>query len=173
MRYENGANWYALFVTTGNEDKVKERINFRMKGRIRAVVPKRRIRERKDGKWEDKVRTLFPGYILLNGTISYETYNMLRGIPDVIRLLRDSDGPLQIQKTEVEVICKLTADSEIIECSSVYVAGGKVMVVDGPLYGLEGFIRSIDKRKGRVKVMLTLMSESRLVELSVALIHPA
>lgn len=171
--YENDVNWYAVFVATGEEDKVKARINFRMQSRLRAIVPKRRLKERKDGKWEDKIRTLFPGYILLSGIISDDIYDLVRDIPGVIRFLRDKDGPLQIHKSEIEVISRLTCDCEIIGYSRVYVTGEKVMVIDGPLYGMEGSIKSIDKRKGRVKVLLNLMNEPRLVELSVALVQSA
>lgn len=32
--------WYALFVLTGQEEKVKERIMYRFEDRIRVVVPK-------------------------------------------------------------------------------------------------------------------------------------
>jgi transcriptional antiterminator NusG len=173
MMYKNGAGWYAVFVATGEEDKVKARINFRMQDRLRAIVPKRRLKERREGRWEDKIRTLFPGYILLNGMISNETYGLVRDIPGVIRFLRDKDGPLQIHKSEIEVIGKLTADCEIIGYSRVYVTGEKVTVIDGPLYGMEGCIKSIDKRKGRAKVLLNIMNEPRLVELSVALVQPA
>ena len=173
MKYENDVNWYAVFVATGEEDKVKARINFRMQSRLRAIVPKRRLKERKDGKWEDKIRTLFPGYILLSGIISDDIYDLVRDIPGVIRFLRDKDGPLQIHKSEIEVISRLTCDCEIIGYSRVYVTGEKVMVIDGPLYGMEGSIKSIDKRKGRVKVLLNLMNEPRLVELSVALVQSA
>ncbi len=173
MKLNNEVGWYALFVATGEEEKVKERINFRLNSRLRAIVPKRRMTERKLGKWEDKLRTLFPGYILLNGVISNETYDIVRDIPGVIRLLKDSDGPQQIRQSEIEIIGRLTSDSEIIECSKIYVIGGRVVVVEGPLYGLEGFIQSVDTRKGRVKVVLNLMSEPRTVELSVALVQPA
>ncbi len=173
MRDVKKEKWYALFVTTGEEDNVRARINFKLKGEFRAVVPKRRMRERKEGKWEEKVRTLFPGYILLNGQIGSRRYEMIKDIPGVIRILRDSDGPQEISENEIGVISRLTADNEIIDLSRVYVEGEKVVVVEGPLLGLDGSIRSIDKRKGRVKVIFNLMGEPREVELSVTLVQPA
>ncbi len=173
MKYKTEEKWYALFVATGDEDKVKERINFRMQYQVRAIVPKRGMKERKDGKWEYKIRILFPGYVLLNGVITSETYETLRDIPGVIRLLRDNDGLQQINEKEIEIISRLTTDSEIIGSSTIYESGGRIIVIDGPLYGLEGSIQSFDKRKGRVKVTLNLMNEQRIVELSVALVQPA
>ncbi len=165
--------WYALFVATGEEDRVKARINYNFKDELIAFVPKRKMRERKNGKWEEKIRLLFPGYVLLNGRINCMVCNLLRDVPGVIRLLSDKDGPQEIHASEIEIIRILTADNEIIESSNICIEGGRVVVVDGPLLGLDGYIRAIDKRKGRVKVVLDLMGEPRTVELSVALVQPA
>lgn len=165
--------WYALFVATGEEDKVKERIYFRMKDELKALVPKRRMRERKEGKWEEKTRLLFPGYVLIRCQMSNEKYNLIRDIPGIIKLLKDRDGPQEINEYEIGIIDKLTADNEIIGISSVYVQGGEVRVIDGPLLGLEGYIQAIDKRKGRVRVVLNLLGEPRAVDLSVTMIQSA
>jgi transcription termination/antitermination protein NusG len=173
MEYDTKEKWYALFVATGQEDKVRERIYFRMKDELRALVPKRRMRERKAGKWEDKIRTLFPGYVLLNGHMNNNKYNLIRDIPGVIRLLKGSDGPQEIDDNEIGLISRLTCDNEIIGRSSIYTQGGEIVVIDGPLLGLEGYITSVDKRKGRVKVILNLMGEARTVELSVAMVQSA
>jgi len=165
--------WYALFVATGEEDKVKERIYFRMKDELRALVPKRKMRERKEGKWEDKIRLLFPGYVLLHGQMSNKKYILIKDIPGVIKLLKDNDGPQEIAEHEIGIISRLTSDSDIIGRSSVYVEDKKVVVIDGPLLGLDGYITAIDKRKGRVKVVLNLMGEPRTVELSVTMLQSA
>lgn len=165
--------WYALFVNTGEEDKVKERIFFRIKDDIKALVPKRRMRERKDGKWEDKIRILFPGYVLLQGEMNNNKYNLIKDIPGIVKLLRDKDGPQEIYEQEIDLIRRLTADNDIIGRSTVYVQGENVVVIDGPLLGLEGYIQAIDKRKGRVKVLVNLMGEPRNVELSVAMVKTA
>jgi transcriptional antiterminator NusG len=165
--------WYALFVATGEEERVKERVEYKLKGELRAVVPRRKMRERKKGKWYEKIRTLFPGYVLLNGIMDNKKYSLIRNVPGVIRLLMDKNGPLEIEEFEIRIISRLTADSEIIGISGVCIEGGRVQVIDGPLLGLEGQILSIDKRKGRVKIVLNLMGEARPVELSVIMVQPA
>ena len=60
---ENMGKWYALFVMTGEEEKVKERLLYRFRGRddLKIVVPMRKIRERRNGIWEVRLKTLFPG----------------------------------------------------------------------------------------------------------------
>ena len=165
-------NWYALFVVTGDEDKVKERLVYKLKqSDLKVVVPKRRLRERKGGIWDTKIRTLFPGYILLHGEIQMKEYALLKNVPGVIKLLGDKSKPVEISWYEMDVIKRLICDNEIIGCSSIQLENQKIIVIDGPLLGLDGYIESIDKRKGRAKVRLNLMGEPRVVELSIAMVQ--
>lgn len=165
--------WYALFVITGEEDKVKRTIHFRMRNELKAFVPKRRMIERKEGKWHERIRPLFPGYVLLNGQISNRTYNLISELPGVIRFLKDKDGLQEIHESEIWLLLRLMADNEIIGCSNVYVEGDRVEVIDGPLFGLEGYIKEVNKRKGRAKVLLNLLGHPRTVELCVTMVQPA
>lgn len=174
MSEETKSNWYALFVATGDEDNVKERLVYRFShSNLKILVPKRRLRERKNGIWHTKIKPLFPGYLLLNGEIKREEYGLLRKVPGVIKLLGDKDKPTEIKGHEIEIIRKLTCGSEIIECSGIQSENQEVIVIDGPLVGLEGYIDSIDRRKGRAKVRLNLMGEPRIVELSITMVGAA
>jgi len=160
--------WYALFVESGEEDHVKERLQYKLNNTgLRVFVPKRKIRERKNGKWGYKIRALFPGYVLLNGRLGIDEYYSIKGTPGIIRLLGDKNGPLEIRENEINVIGRLITDNDIIGISNVFVENGNVIVTDGPLLGMDGIIEAIDKRKGRVKVRLDFIGEQRLVELSV------
>ncbi|QNU66630.1 antiterminator LoaP [Ruminiclostridium herbifermentans] len=173
MDTKDERKWYAVFVTTGEEDKVKERIHFRMYDELKALVPKRRMRERKEGKWQERIRPLFPGYVLLNGQINNRTYNLISDIPGVIRLLKDTNGPQEIHENEIWVLLRLMAENEVIGSSKLYVQDEKIKVIEGPLMGLEGYIKAVNKRKGRVKVFLSLMGEPRIVELCITMVQPA
>jgi transcriptional antiterminator NusG len=172
-RFDRG-KWYALFVLTGKEEKVKEKLEYRFRdSQLKFVVPRRKLLERKAGKWEEKVRTVFPGYILVNGTIGAEEYYSLLGTPGLLRVLKNNYEPLEIPEQDIEVIKMLICNGEIIERSGILIESGKVIVTDGPLLGLEGLIYSIDKRKGRAKIKLNFAGEPRLVDLSISLIQPA
>lgn len=169
----NGGNWYALFVLTGQEEKVKERIQYRFKNsELRFIVPKRRLLERKSGKWEQKVRTILPGYILVNGTLGEKEYYLLEGVPGLLRVLKDNGEPFEIPEEDIAVIKKLICNGDIIEPFSVFEESGKAIVVDGPLIGLEGLIYSVDKRKGRAKIRINFAGEPRLIDLSIFMIQP-
>jgi transcription termination/antitermination protein NusG len=169
---ESRDNWYALFVATGEEDNVRERIDYRLKGKMKILVPKRKLRERKNGLWQDKIRVMFPGYLLLNGYMDISDFENFKNVPGLIKVLKSGHTPLKIEPFEMEVINKLICNNETIGFSNVLLENGKVVVVDGPLLGLEGQIVSIDTRKGRAKVRLNFLGEDRTVELGVMVLQP-
>jgi len=170
--YQRLKDWYALFVATGDEENVKERVKYRFQDKLDIIVPKRKLKERKDGKWSVKIRTMFPGYVLLNGEINTEDYYNMKGIPGIIKLLRNGESLLKIDRNEIEIINRLTYNDETIGYSNVLIENGHVMVVDGPLLSLEGYIVSINSRKGRARVRLDFLGEERTVELGVSILQP-
>jgi transcriptional antiterminator NusG len=166
-------NWYVLFVLTGEEDKVKERLNYRLSDDFSLYVPKRRIRERKGGVWTNETKVLFPGYVLLNGEMDVQTYYNMKNVPNLLRLLRSGKDFISLDNSEISVLSKLIGNDEVIGFSSVLMENGRVRVIDGPLYSLEGHIASIDHRKGRAKVRLNFLGEERTVDLGVTILEPA
>ncbi len=166
-------DWYALFVMTGEEEKVKIRLDYRFQGDMRILAPKRKMRERRKGRWHNVIRALFPGYVLLNGDMSVKNYYRLKRVPGLLKLLKSGYDPVPINYWEMEVINRLICNDETVGYSSVLMENGKVVVVEGPLVSLEGQIVGINKRKGRAKVNLTFMGEPRVVELGIEMLQPA
>ena len=164
--------WHALFVTTGREDTIKKALEKYLSDELTFMVPKRELRERKAGKWRQVKRTLFPGYILLNGPVTIETYYTIREIPVLTKLLKNEHGPLQIEEKELEVL-KILINSETgnVGISTAYRKNEKVQIVEGPLVGLEGQIQSIDARKGRARVSINFLGEPRTVQLGIDIIE--
>lgn len=157
---------------TGKEDKIKERLEYRLKdNEIKVIVPKRRLRERKNGIWEYKLRTLFPGYILLSGYLGPDEYYSLKDVPGLIRVLKNGCEPYIIDRNEINVIGRLISNNDIIEPSYISIEGGRVVVIEGPLVGMEGLIEKVDRRKGRAKLRINFMNESRLIELAISAVE--
>ncbi len=165
-------NWYALFVTTGKEDDVKARLNYKFQDRFTVLVPKRKLRERKGGTWINVIRTLFPGYVLIKSKIGTQEYYELKGTPDLIKLLRTGNDITPVDDDEMRVLSQLICNGELIGFSDVLVENQRVIVVDGPLKSLEGIIESINKRKGRAKIRMSFLNELRTVELGVNILKP-
>jgi len=165
-------NWHALFCKTGQEDKVKERLEYRLKDKFDIIVPKRRLRERRAGEWRFVTRVLFPGYVLVHGDINELEYYSFKGVPGILKLLRTGMDVASIEPHEMQVLGNLICNGEIIGFSKVMVEGKKVNIIDGPLLNMEGYIESINHRKGRAKVRLNFLGEPRTVELGVEVLRP-
>lgn len=172
MNEQNNANWYAIYVAGGQEEAVKESLEVHFAEQLQFYVFKRILRERKDGQWREVERKLFPGYVLANGVIDIELYHRMKSVQSNCRLIRDKEVPLFIGEHELEVLGLLARETDgEIGISSIYQENDVVIVVDGPLMGLEGLIISIDSRKGRAKVALEFLGDRRVVELGIRVVE--
>ncbi len=164
---DNQIPWYALFVSTGQEEKTQQVFDSTFQD-IKALVPKRELRQRKAGKWNIEKKKMFPGYVLLKGNISVEDYYKIKQLPILANFLRDEDGLLEIDKRELRALNILIKDNnENIGISTAYRENEKIKIIDGPLVGLEGSIENIDARKGRAKVRMDFLGETRIVQLGI------
>lgn len=169
-------SWYVIFVETGYEDefccytnKVK---NQRYIGiQYNLLVPKRKIFERKQGIRREVVKTMFPGYVLLETEVIFEFFLKARNSPHVIRFLRNNSCFWEVKKEEIKQILKMSDSGGLIEISKGFVENDKVKIVEGPLLGMEGVITKIDRRKGRAKVNFTLNDKSLLIDLGIEIME--
>lgn len=166
-------HWYGVFAITGDEDKVKERIKYRLPEDFVVMVPKRKLKIRKGGILKVETKVLFPGYVLLNGDVTTDIYYRLKNIPSVLRFLKTGNTLAPIDNDEMTVLSRLICNNEEIGFSNALVENGRVRVIDGPLFSLEGIILSINPRKERARVRLNFLGEERTVDLGISFLRPA
>ena len=171
---EETAPWHAVFVMTGDEDLVKDKLAYVLKDTdLQAVVPKRLVSERKNGLYHEKIKPLFPGYVLIKGMVTTENYYVIKTIPGIVRILKDNNGLYRIHPEEIEIISRLMVNGELIGTSLAFQNGDSVVITEGPLLGMEGLITDINKRKGRARVKLSILGDERTVDLSIRFITQA
>ncbi len=73
----------------------------------------------------------------------------------------------------MSIILKLLNNYDQIDFSQVYTQDFKVYVESGPLKGMEGIIKKIDKHRRRVKVLVSLMGDERIIDLGIEFIEPS
>lgn len=163
--------WHVFHVKTGWENPIKAEIIRNLFGTVSIVpmesciVPRRLMNERVQGSYHKVERTLFPGYVFVKTFLNEKTYYDLTNIPGVIKHLGEP------QQEEMDRILRLTHDSDLIGISEVFREGNTVKVLNGPLYGMEGQIIKLDKRKGRAKVNISLFGRPTIIELSIIMIQ--
>lgn len=168
------AYWYAVFVRCGKEEKVRVRMEYKFKDiddEILFIIPKLLLKERKGGIWHEREKTLLPGYVLINGEMNHEKLEILRDVPDFIKILKTGGEILPIPENEIFVLGTLIKDGETIGISDIIIEGDKVTVLDGPLKYMEGIVKSIDKRKGRARISVSFLGDERLVTVGVNIIN--
>jgi transcriptional antiterminator NusG len=169
---DSDMKWYALFVETGQEERLKQLINTVYPDEdIKILIPKRKLKERRQGKTHEVVKKLFPGYVLIKTVMAINMYYRLSKLPMVYSILKDECEPVPIRDEEMAVILALTSEGDTIGFSEVYREGDRITVVSGPLKGLEGIIEKFDARKKRIKVRIQFMGKERRIDLGAHLVN--
>ena len=165
--------WYVVNTYSGHEDKVKEKLDMRINSMemqeniFRVIVPVRKETEIKDGKKKEKVKKLFPGYVLVEMIMSDDSWYIVRNTPGVTGFLGSSGKgakPVPLYPDEVERIFKeIGYDENQVVVN--YEVGDNVKITDGPFKMLAGKINSIDLDAGVANVTIDLFGQETNVEL--------
>ena len=165
--------WYVVNTYSGHEAKVKEKLDMRINSMdmqeniFRVIVPERKEIEIKDGKKKEKLKKLFPGYVLVEMIMSDESWYIVRNTPGVTGFLGSSGKgakPVPLFDDEVERLFKeIGYNKEEVVVN--YEIGDKVKITDGPIKILAGKIISIYKEAGKANVMIDLFGQETNVEL--------
>ena len=165
--------WYVVNTYSGHESKVKEKLDMRINSMdmqehiFRVIVPERKEVEIKDGKKKEKIKKLFPGYVLVEMIMSDESWYIVRNTPGVTGFLGSSGKgakPVPLYDEEVERIFKeIGYDENKVVVN--YEVGDKVKITDGPFKMLAGKIIELNLDEGKANVAIDLFGQETNVEL--------
>ncbi len=173
--------WYVVNTYSGHENKVKEKLEMRaqsmdMKDYIfRVIVPEQKTIEEKDGQTKEKIKKMFPGYILVEMVMSDEAWYVVRNTPGVTGFIGSSGKgakPTPLQPYEVDNILNNMGMSRL-DMANELAAGDKVEVVDGPFTNMYGTVKTIDLENAKLEVALDLFGQETIVELELSQINKA
>lgn len=165
--------WYVVNTYSGHESKVKEKLDMRINSMemqeniFRVIVPEKKEVEIKDGKKKEKIKKLFPGYVLVEMVMSDESWYIVRNTPGVTGFLGSSGKgakPVPLYDEEVERIFKeigYKEDQVVVD----YEVGDKVKIIEGPFKMLAGKITELDMELGKATVAIDLFGQETNVEL--------
>ena len=141
--------WYVIQVISGKEEAT---LNMIKKYGAQKYVkecfsPKYERRRKYLGQWHQEKAILFPGYIFVISNQVEELYQALKKIPELTKLLGVGEKWTPMTKEDVEIVELLSGKERVVKFSEGYIAGDKVVVVKGPLKGMEGTIRKVDRHK--------------------------
>jgi len=142
---------------------------------IKIFFPKRTLPIRRRGMVTQATSAVFPGYLFLQSeeTFSNDFYWNLRRLEGFYRFLKTGRyiEPLSGKNLEV-VLHFINKIGPLAGLSQVcFDDDSRIVVLSGPLAGLEGNIVKVDKRKKRAKIRLDIYEDSFLIDLGFELIE--
>ncbi len=166
--------WYVVNTYSGHENKVKEKLEMRansmdMKDYIfRVIVPEGPtiVEDKKTGEKVEKIKKLFPGYILVEMVMSDDAWFVVRNTPGVTGFIGSSGKgakPTPLQPYEVDNILKNMGMARI-DIKKDLSVGDKVKIVDGPFVNMSGTIESIDEEQKIINVLVDLFGNETSIE---------
>ena len=165
--------WYVVNTYSGHENKVKEKLEMRastmgMEDYIyRVVVPEQKEVEVKDGETKEKVKKMFPGYILVEMVMSDEAWFIVRNTPGVTGFIGSSGRgakPFPLTPQEVDKILGSMGMSRL-EIGNELNVDDMVKVISGPFSGMFGKVKKINMENQEIEVALDLFGQETIVEL--------
>ncbi len=167
---EDDRAWYVIHCYSGREQKVKHKLDRRIKSLgmedkvFQVVVPTEDEMELRQGERRTVERRIFPGYLLVQMILDEESWYTVRDTPGVIGFVGMGDKPTPLRPSEVSDIME-RMEAEAPKIKVTFKPGEKVRIVDGPFDGFIGIVDSIDMERATVHVMVSFFGRETPVEL--------
>ena len=170
--------WFVIHTLSGQEQKVKESIEKRLKTEemgeyIKEVlVPMEKVAEVRSGKKTVSTRKLYPGYVFIdmallddNNRVVEKPWYFIRDTPGIIGFV-GGERPAPTPADEIESIKAQISDSQDTERPKVHFdVGETIKINDGPFLNFSGVIEEIEPDRGKLKVTVNIFGRNTPVEL--------
>jgi transcriptional antiterminator NusG len=172
------SQWFVVHTLAGQEQKVKESLEKRMKAEemteyIKEIlVPMEKVAEVRGGKKTVTTRKLYPGYVFIDMVLLDEgkrviekPWYFVRDTQGIIGFV-GGDRPTPTPADEIEQIKAQISESEDTEKPKVqFEVGETIKINDGPFLNFSGIIEEIEPERGKLKVTVNIFGRNTPVEL--------
>ena len=164
--------WYVVNTYSGHEAKVKEKLEAKVESMglqdyiYRIIIPETTEVEIKDGVKKEKIKKMFPGYVLVEMVMSDEAWYIVRNTPGVTGFIGSSGKgakPTPLLPSEIDKILASMGMSRV-NIESEIAVGDKVSIVDGPFKGMIGKVDNIDLENNRLNIIIDLFGQETSVD---------
>ena len=172
------SQWFVIHTLSGQEQKVKESIEKRVKPEEmgdyvkEVLVPMEKVVEVRNQKKTVSTRKLWPGYVFVdmvlldeNSRIIEKPWYFIKETPGVIGFV-GGEPPTPTPAEEVESIKNQISASEEHEKPKVsFDVGETVKINNGPFLNFSGIIEEVEPERGKLKVTVNIFGRNTPVEL--------
>lgn len=168
---DQGAKWYVVHTYSGHENRVAETLKQRIESEhlknkiLDVLVPTQEKIEIRGGKKETVKEKIFPGYILVKMILDDQSWLAVRTTQGITSFIGMSDKPTPIPDSEVQSIVNYMKQGGQPTYKQIFAEGDTVKIVDGPFTEFIGKVESVDKERGKVRVLVSIFGRETPVEL--------
>jgi transcription termination/antitermination protein NusG len=164
--------WYIVHTYSGFEKKVSESL----KQRVQAygiqdevgdvLIPTEDVVEMRGGRKVVTSKRFFPGYILVEMTMSDNVWHIVRNTPKVTGFVGAGSKPTPLTREEVDqILQQVTQSAEKPKPKYSFEKGDQVRINEGPFTSFSGVVDDVNLDKSTLKVMVTIFGRATPVEL--------
>ena len=162
--------WYVIHTYSGYENKVKANLEHRILSMdmghkiYQVLVPTEEEIEIKNGKRHPVERKVFPGYVLVEMSMSDDSWYVVRNTPGVTSFVGSGNKPTPLTDAEVKAILR-QIKMDAPKYKVAFQKGEAVRVTDGPFTDLHGVVDEVNPERNKVKVLVSIFGRETRVEL--------
>ena len=165
--------WFVINTYSGHENKVKTNLEHRIVSMNqqpafrRVVVPTEQVIATKDGQKVQTEKRVLPGYVLVNMSMSDESWTVVKGTPGVTGFVGAGTKPVPLSQPEVDRILHhgSPAGAQGQKAQVEFSLGESVKVTSGPLSDFDGEIVDVNAEQQKLKVLVDIFERQVPVEL--------
>ncbi|OQB46681.1 MAG: hypothetical protein BWY00_01553 [Firmicutes bacterium ADurb.Bin153] len=164
-------SWFVIHTYSGYENKVKANLENRIKNLgmedkiFRVLVPTEESTEMRDGKKKVVQRKIFPSYVLVEMTMSDDSWYVVRNTPGVTSFVGSGNKPIPLGDDEAYKILRMMGIIDPSRPKVNFEVGETLKVILGPSMIYTGTVQEIMQDKGKMRVMVSMFGRDTLVEL--------
>ena len=166
--------WYVMQVKTGNEENICTQCRKIISEELleRCFVPYFEEKRKLRGQWHILKKVMFPGYVFVITGEPIELRSELRNIIGFSKLLAICDEIIPLSEKEVSFLSRIGLDEkQVLEMSEGIIEGDKVIVTEGSLIGMEGFIKKIDRHKRKAWLEIEMFGRMQRIEMGLEIVE--
>ena len=158
--------WYVIQVMTGKEEYIRSQCERVIDKTVLedSFIPYYEEKKKYKGEWHTDKKVLFPGYVFLVSDALLELFESLRKVTGLTKLLGTGEEIIPLTKDEVQRLERLGKKEHVVEMSVGVIENERVRILEGPLQGMEGCIRKIDRHKRKAWVEIEMFGGMRMME---------
>ncbi len=163
--------WYVIHVFTGQEEKIKSFLEDEVKRLAleeqitQVLIPKEEVIEMRDGKKRVKMRSILPGYMLIEMVITKASEHLILNTPQVINFVGPKNRPSPLSQHELDRMLGQSRKGSTAVVEVPFSVGDTIKVIDGPFKDFTGRVMEINLEKRKVKIMVSIFGRSTPIEL--------